>query len=52
MGHFLIVKLDRDPGRWKLDPMIQERRRSVFLVLYLLDNYFVRSCHLPYLLWH
>lgn len=32
---------DRDPGRWKLNPIIQERRRSVLLVLYLLDNYFV-----------
>lgn len=37
----LTIGTDRDPGRWKLDPMMQERRRSVFWVLYLLDNYYV-----------
>ncbi|EJD06233.1 uncharacterized protein FOMMEDRAFT_119797 [Fomitiporia mediterranea MF3/22] len=54
------IGLHRDPGRWKLEPKVMERRRNVFWELYLLCNWqclasgrsppFVRSSvdvHLP-----
>ena len=41
LSNFANCSSDRDPGRWSLDPSVQERRRSVFWVIYLLDNYYV-----------
>lgn len=34
--------IDRDPGRWKLSPKMQEHRRRVFWGLCSLDYYRVR----------